>query len=83
MPYDITYMRNLKYSTNEHIYQTETLTDVEIRLWLPRWGRGGRVIDWEFEVGRCKLLHLERTNKALLYSTGNYIRSPGIYYNGK
>ena len=35
------------------------------------WG-GGRGMDWEFGVGRCKLLHLEWiTNKVLLYSTGN------------
>ena len=24
IPYDITYMWNLKYNTNEHIYKTET-----------------------------------------------------------
>ena len=24
IPYDITYMWNLKYDTNEHIYETET-----------------------------------------------------------
>ena len=24
IPYDITYMWNLKYDTNEHIYKTET-----------------------------------------------------------
>ena len=27
MPYDVTYMWNLKYSTNEPIYETETLMD--------------------------------------------------------
>ena len=45
------------------------------------WGR--REMDWEFEVGRWKLLHLEWINKILLYSTGNYIQSPGINHNGK
>ena len=36
-------------------------------------------MDWEFGVGRCKLLHLEEiNNKVLPYSTGNYIQSPGI-----
>ena len=30
-------MWNLKYDTNEHIYETET--DIGNRLWLPR-GRG-------------------------------------------
>ena len=39
-PYDITYMWNLNYDTNEPIY--ETVTDSQIKrigLWLPR-GRG-------------------------------------------
>ena len=41
-------------------------------------------MEWEIGVGRCKLLHLEWTNnKVLLYSTGNYIQSPGINHNGK
>ena len=40
-------------------------------------------MDWEIGVSRCKLLHLEWTsNKVLLYSTGNYILSPGIDYDG-
>ena len=38
---------------------------------LQRVGGGGRGIDWEFGIGRCKLLHLEWiNNKALLYSQG-------------
>lgn len=41
-------------------------------------------MDREFGIGRCKLLHLEWiSNKILLYSTGNYIQSLGINYNGK
>ena len=40
-------------------------------------------MDWEFGVGRCKLLHLEWINKVLLCSTGNYIQYPGINHNGK
>ena len=38
---------------------------------------------WEFGFGKCKLLHLEWINKVLLYSTGNYIPSPGINHNAK
>ena len=35
---------------------------------------GGRGIDWELGVSRCKLLHLEwLSNEILLYSSGNYI----------
>ena len=40
-------------------------------------GQGGgerKEMDWEFGVGRCKLLHLEWIrNEILLYNTGNYI----------
>ena len=40
IPYDITYMWNLKYDTNEHIYETETDSQIQSTdLWLPR-GRG-------------------------------------------
>ena len=51
-------------------------------------GGGGRGIDWEFGVGRCKLLHLEwLNNKVLMYSTANYIQNyiqyPETNHNGK
>ena len=36
IPYDITYMWNLKYDTDELIYRT----DIENNLWLPK-GKGG------------------------------------------
>ena len=38
-PYDITYMWKQKYDTDELIYETETLTDIENRL-VRGWGRG-------------------------------------------
>ena len=43
IPYDITYMWNLKYYTNEHVYETETLTDIENRPVVAKgvWGRDG------------------------------------------
>ena len=42
IPYDITYMWNLKYDTNELIYETETDSRTQrTDLWLPR-GRGVR-----------------------------------------
>ena len=41
-------------------------------------------MDWEFEVGKCKLLHLEQiNNKVLMHTTGNYIQSPEIKYSEK
>ena len=46
--------------------------------------RGRGRAEWEFGITRCKLLHLEWIdNKVLLYSTGNYIQSPGINHNRK
>ena len=39
-------------------------------------GGGGSGIDWEFGVGRCKLLHLEWIcNEIMMCSTGNCIQS--------
>ena len=44
--------------------------------------RGGK--DWEFGIGRGKLLYIGWiNNKVLVYSTGNYIQYPVINHNGK
>ena len=41
-------------------------------------------MDWEFEISRGKLLHIEEINsKVLLYGTGNYIQYLVINHNGK
>ena len=51
IPYDITYMWNLKYGTNELIYETEIDSQTyRTELWLP-WGRGV-VEGW---IGRLEL----------------------------
>ena len=43
MSYDITYMWNLKYDTNEPIYEAETDSQTQkTNLWLPRGKGGGR-----------------------------------------
>ena len=68
------------------VYETETDSQVwRTDVWLPRWGGGGgEEMQWEFGVSRCKLLYREWiNNKVPLYSTGNYIQSPGINHNGK
>ena len=42
MPYDSTYMQNLKYNTNEPIYKTQMDSKVKrTDLWLPRVREGG------------------------------------------
>ena len=40
IPYDIAYIWNLKYDTNELIYETETDLDIENRLLVAK-GEGG------------------------------------------
>ena len=45
---------------------------------------GGDGMEWELELGRCKLLYLEWiSNEVLLYSTRNYIRSLGREHKGR
>ena len=84
IPYNITYMWNLKYDTNEPIYKTETDSQTQrTDWWLPR-GRSGGGMEWEFGISRCKLLYIGWiNNKILLYSTGNYIQYPVVNHNGK
>jgi len=66
-------MWNLKYDTNEPIYEKETDSQ-RTNLWLPTgtdWGKD----DWKVEDIRCQLLYTEwMSNKILLYSTGNYVQ---------
>ena len=60
---------------------TQQKTDSEIILMGEGWEKR---MDWESEVGRCKLLHLEWiNNKVLMYSTESYIQYPVISHNGK
>ena len=47
VPYD-TYMWNLKYGTNESIYKTDRLTDIENRVMVAKGKGGGGGKDWEF-----------------------------------
>ena len=87
LPCDITYMWNLKYSTNEPIYKTETDSQTQrTDLWLWR-GSGEKERDTQGIRGyymQTTALHLEQiNNQILLYGTGNYIQSPGINHNGK
>ena len=50
MPYDITYMWNLKFGTNESI-----LIDIEDRvLFAQGGGEEGSGMDWEFGISRYK-----------------------------
>ena len=73
IPYDITYIWNLIYGTDEPFHRKETHG-------LGKQNRGcqgrgvGSGMDWESEVNRGKLLPLEWiSNEIPLYSTGNCI----------
>ena len=62
----------------------QKLTGIENRFAVAKVERGGSGTGWELAIGRCKLLHLECINhRVLLYSTGNYVQSPGIDQDGK
>ena len=78
-------MWNVKYDTNQCIYNTKTDSQTQRRdLWLPRGreDRGGR--EWDFGIIRVKLLYIGRlNNKVLLYSTGDYSQHPVTNHNGK
>ena len=64
IPYDSTYMWNLKYDTNEPIYKTKPDSQ-RSDLWLPR-GRGEGGMDWEFRISRCKQLYIGWINNKVL-----------------
>ena len=72
-------MWNLKYHTNDLIYETETDSGIENRLVVARGG-----MDGEFGISRGKLISIDWiTSNILLYSTGSYIQHPMINHNGK
>ena len=64
IPYDITYMWNLKYGTNECIYKKETDSQTwRTDLYLSERKQGGRGSRWEFEVvnANCYIQNGETT----------------------
>ena len=50
---------------------------------VAKWSGDGGGMHWEVGISRCKVLYIERTNKALLCSTGNYIQYPMKNHSGK
>ena len=80
--YDIAYMWNLIYGTNDPIYKTET--DHRHGDLLLAGVEGGSGMGGEFGVGRYKLLHLKWiSNGVLLRSTGNHVQSLGLEHDGR
>ena len=59
------------------------LTNKENRPVVAKGVGVGRGMKWSVGVCRWKLSYMEGINKALLYSTENYIQCPLINHNGK
>ena len=58
--------------------------ELSVRLVVAKGQGVGEGMEWEVEVSRRKLLHIEWiNNKVLLYSAENYIHYPMINHNGK
>ena len=75
IPYDITYIWNLIYSTNETFHRKENHGHGE-QICDCQGGGEGNGTDWELGVNRCRLLPLEWiSDEILLCSTGNYVWS--------
>ena len=69
----ILHMWNLKYDTNDSIYETASQMQRKIGGCQGREDWGG--MEWEVGVIRYKLLYIEWiNNKVLLYTTENYIQ---------
>ena len=58
-PYDITYVWNLKYNTNEHIFEKKQTCGCQ-----GKESEGGK--DGEFGTSRCKLLYIGWINNKVL-----------------
>lgn len=64
-------MWHLKYGTNDHVYETETHSEILYREQICGCQRGDRRgKDWEVGISRCKLWHAGWVNKVLPYTTG-------------
>ena len=64
-----------------HQENTNRLTDMGNRLVVAKGEGGGRGMNREFRVGRCKLLHLEWIHKKVLHR--NYVQFLVIQHDGR
>ena len=76
-PYGITYMWNLKHGTNEPIYETERLTDTEVKAVVAKGGGAGAKEEWTASLG------LADVNKYIQngYSTRSHCIAQGTILN--
>ena len=65
--YDITYMFNLKYNTNEHTMKQKQ-TQGHREQTCGGHGKGGwRGNSWEFGISRCKQVYIGWINNKILF----------------
>ena len=84
MPYDITYIWNVKYDKRTYLQNRNRLTNIENRPQVAQEERGGKAMEWEVGVSTYKLLYMEwMNNKVLLYSRETHMQYPMIKHNGK
>ena len=77
-------MWNLRYETDEHVYETETESWRQTKWVVAKKEEVGWRDGVEVGVSRRKLLYIEWiNNKGLLYSTENYIQHHMINHNAK
>ena len=74
IPYDITYMWNLRYDRRSYLQNRNRLTDIENRLVVAKGGGG---MEWEFGVSRCKLVYIEWINN----NKRSYCVAQGTIFN--
>ena len=81
IPYDITFMWNLKYGTDEPIYRTETDSQTWTSyLWFLRGEEEG--VGWTGSSGWMQTVAFRMGNDVLLYSTGNCVQSLVMGHDG-
>ena len=51
-------MWDLKYNTDQHIYETKTDSQTQRTDVVAKGFRGGRGMEWEVGVSRCKLVYI-------------------------
>ena len=76
IPYDVTYMWNLKYDISERETENRNgLTDRENRPVAAK-GQPGRVgMDWDFAISSCKVLYIDWMNNKVYSITQETIFS--------
>ena len=84
MPQGITYIWNLKYSTNEPVSETEMESQTKNRLVVTKragLGKDGLGV-WGQQIQTISF-RMDKQPGPAVYSTGRYIKYPVINHNGK